>query len=254
MARLGDENRTNVTLDEISEPAQNAVLAAENRSFYTDPGISLHRHHPGGVEQRHRRLDPGWLDDHPAVREERLPDGGPDVQPQVPGALPGDQAGQQLHEGTDPRELPEHHLLRSRRLRHRGGRQHLLRRARRPAHRAAGRGARRPDPEPLALRPGRERRGRAGPLGPRARRDGRGGLARPPRSARPPPTREVQPNAGSVARHPGRSRGPHRPARAQRAARQGLHRPAALRRRSADHDDGGQGLRRTSPCRPSPTS
>ena len=41
MARLGDENRTNVTLDQIAEPAQNAVLAAENRSFYSDPGISL---------------------------------------------------------------------------------------------------------------------------------------------------------------------------------------------------------------------
>jgi membrane peptidoglycan carboxypeptidase len=41
MARLGSENRTNVTLDQISEPAQNAVLAAENRSFYTDPGISF---------------------------------------------------------------------------------------------------------------------------------------------------------------------------------------------------------------------
>src|SRR3954454_11297415 len=41
MARLGDENRTNVTLDKVSEPARNAVLAAENRSFYSDPGISL---------------------------------------------------------------------------------------------------------------------------------------------------------------------------------------------------------------------
>ena len=41
MARLGDENRTNVTLEQISEPAQHAVLAAENRSFYTDPGISF---------------------------------------------------------------------------------------------------------------------------------------------------------------------------------------------------------------------
>ncbi|MCW2633842.1 MAG: Peptidoglycan glycosyltransferase [Blastococcus sp.] len=41
MARLGSENRTNVTLDQISQPAQNAVLAAENRSFYTDPGISF---------------------------------------------------------------------------------------------------------------------------------------------------------------------------------------------------------------------
>ncbi|TFV67944.1 UNVERIFIED_ORG: penicillin-binding protein [Bacillus sp. AZ43] len=41
MARLGDENRTNVPLDQIAEPAQNAVLAAENRSFYSDPGISF---------------------------------------------------------------------------------------------------------------------------------------------------------------------------------------------------------------------
>jgi len=40
MARLGDENRTNVPLDRVSEAAQNAVLAAENRDFYTDPGIS----------------------------------------------------------------------------------------------------------------------------------------------------------------------------------------------------------------------
>src|ERR671920_1435447 len=41
MARLGDENRTNVELAQISKPAQEAVLAAENREFYTDPGISF---------------------------------------------------------------------------------------------------------------------------------------------------------------------------------------------------------------------
>ncbi|TFV85785.1 penicillin-binding protein [Blastococcus sp. CT_GayMR20] len=41
MARLGDENRTNVQLEEVSEPARNAVLAAENRSFFSDPGISF---------------------------------------------------------------------------------------------------------------------------------------------------------------------------------------------------------------------
>ncbi|MGY1681357.1 transglycosylase domain-containing protein [Geodermatophilus sp. SYSU D01176] len=40
MARLGAENRTNVPLAEVSEPAREAILAAENRSFYTDPGIS----------------------------------------------------------------------------------------------------------------------------------------------------------------------------------------------------------------------
>ncbi|WP_448626274.1 transglycosylase domain-containing protein [Geodermatophilus sp. URMC 64] len=43
MARLGseNENRTNVSLEQVSEPARNAILAAENRSFYTDPGISF---------------------------------------------------------------------------------------------------------------------------------------------------------------------------------------------------------------------
>jgi len=55
MARLGDENRTNVALDQISEPAQNAVLAAENRSFYSDPGISL----PGIVRATWNNLTGG---------------------------------------------------------------------------------------------------------------------------------------------------------------------------------------------------
>jgi membrane peptidoglycan carboxypeptidase len=43
MARLGVDggNRTNVDLAEVSEPAREAILAAENRSFYTDPGISF---------------------------------------------------------------------------------------------------------------------------------------------------------------------------------------------------------------------
>ncbi|MFL6112716.1 MAG: transglycosylase domain-containing protein, partial [Catenulispora sp.] len=41
MAQLGSENRTNVKLSQISKPAQEAVLAAENRSFYSDPGISF---------------------------------------------------------------------------------------------------------------------------------------------------------------------------------------------------------------------
>jgi len=43
MARFAaaEGNRTIVGLDQISEPVQNAVLAAENRAFYTDPGISF---------------------------------------------------------------------------------------------------------------------------------------------------------------------------------------------------------------------
>jgi len=41
MARLGNENRTSVTLAQVSQAAQNAVLSAENRSFRSDPGISV---------------------------------------------------------------------------------------------------------------------------------------------------------------------------------------------------------------------
>jgi membrane peptidoglycan carboxypeptidase len=41
LARLGSKNRTNVKLSQVSEPARDAILAAENRTFYSDPGISF---------------------------------------------------------------------------------------------------------------------------------------------------------------------------------------------------------------------
>jgi len=40
MARLGEENRTDVALSRVPEHVRRAVLAAENRSFYSDPGFS----------------------------------------------------------------------------------------------------------------------------------------------------------------------------------------------------------------------
>ncbi|MFF0410876.1 transglycosylase domain-containing protein [Kitasatospora sp. NPDC004745] len=41
MARVGQINRQEVPLDRVPEPVQWAVLAAENETFYEDPGISL---------------------------------------------------------------------------------------------------------------------------------------------------------------------------------------------------------------------
>jgi len=41
MARLGEENRTDVPLSRVPEHVRQAVLAAENRSFYSDPGFSV---------------------------------------------------------------------------------------------------------------------------------------------------------------------------------------------------------------------
>jgi len=40
LGRFGDTNRVIVPLSQMPEPLRNAVLAAENRSFYTDSGIS----------------------------------------------------------------------------------------------------------------------------------------------------------------------------------------------------------------------
>src|SRR5919197_3150191 len=40
LARIGPENRTDVPLSTVPEQVRWAVLAAENRTFYTDPGIS----------------------------------------------------------------------------------------------------------------------------------------------------------------------------------------------------------------------
>lgn len=41
VARVGEENRTDVGLEVVPEHVRNAVLAAENRGFYNDPGISF---------------------------------------------------------------------------------------------------------------------------------------------------------------------------------------------------------------------
>jgi len=41
IARLFEQDRTDVELAAVPEHTQRAVIAAENRSFYTDPGISL---------------------------------------------------------------------------------------------------------------------------------------------------------------------------------------------------------------------
>ena len=40
LGRVGAQNRIEVGLDKVSEPAQQAVLAAEDREFYSEPGIS----------------------------------------------------------------------------------------------------------------------------------------------------------------------------------------------------------------------
>ena len=109
---------------------KNAVIAIEDRRFYEHKGVDYQ-----GIARAlwQDMLPParraGRLDDHPAVREERA------VRPGQPLGLPEAARGgarlpprAQVVEGEDPHPVPEHRLLRQRRLRRRVGRAHLLRR------------------------------------------------------------------------------------------------------------------------------
>ena len=118
-----EEDRTNVQLDEV--PGRPAAGRARHRG----PGLlRARRHRPGRHRSRalprhpgHGR-HPGRLDDHPAVRQERLPHLRAQHRPQGEGGGARGEARARAQQGRDPRALPQHHLLRPRRLRRERGR------------------------------------------------------------------------------------------------------------------------------------
>ena len=73
IARIGSVNRQDVKLAQVPPDVRNAVLAAEDRNFYSEPGVSVPGILRAVVGQRDGRGGrAGRLDDHAAVREERL--------------------------------------------------------------------------------------------------------------------------------------------------------------------------------------
>ena len=117
------------------------LLRPPRRRRRRDPACRLHRR----GEAEHRA---GRLDDHRTAREERLRRLVHDrcrrrAVLRAPGAIgpredprgaPRGQARAAARQGSDPREVSEHGLLRPRRLRRRSRGTHLLRQAREPAH------------------------------------------------------------------------------------------------------------------------
>ena len=81
----GGENRIIVPLSKVPVHVRDAVLAAEDRGFYSEPGVSIKGSVRAAVNDV-RGGRPGRLDHHPAVREERLPQLRPDTEPQAQGA------------------------------------------------------------------------------------------------------------------------------------------------------------------------
>ncbi len=65
-------NRVDVNIDQIPAHVRDAAMAAEDRDFYTNPGFSFKGFFRAFEEQPRRRRPAGRLDDHAAVREERV--------------------------------------------------------------------------------------------------------------------------------------------------------------------------------------
>ncbi|CAM5603042.1 Biosynthetic peptidoglycan transglycosylase [Streptomyces tendae] len=92
LARDGEVNRESVGLARISKDAQHAVLAAEDRDFYTESAID-----PGAMVRAGWNTATGKGKQSgstitPAVRQELLPGPGADRHPQGEGVLHLDQA------------------------------------------------------------------------------------------------------------------------------------------------------------------
>ena len=224
-----------------------------DRPRHLDP-----RHGPSRVRDRPRRHPAGRLDHHPAVHQDQVPVLRPDGEPEVQGAVPRLQDQPAADQGGDPRGLPQHDLLRPRRVRDPGGEQGVLRRRRQEADRPAGRRAGQRDQQPGCVRPRRrgQHRAAAGALPLRARLHGRDPEDHPGRG------RQVRPQAAQVPRRP-HQRALRRPQGlpaqdgGARAGRRRLRLLRDQRRRAEDHhhlrpggaERGREGRRRPTPGR-----
>ena len=63
-------NRTEVTLDQIPKHVRDAVLAAEDRDFYSNPGFSIAGFARAARDNVLGKDTPGRVDHHAAVRQE----------------------------------------------------------------------------------------------------------------------------------------------------------------------------------------
>ena len=151
-------NRVDVNIDQVPVHVRQAVIAAEDRNFYSNPGFSFtgfarafKNNIFGGDTQGGSTITQQYVKNAlvgSAARRRRRP--GPQGQ--------GTRHRHQDVGGVVQRRcaagLSEHHLLRPRRLRHLGGVEGLLRQTRRSAHRRRRRTAGRADPAAVDAGPG----------------------------------------------------------------------------------------------------
>ena len=167
----GDESRVLVGTDDIAPIMRQAIVSVEDQRFFEHKGIDVR-----GVARalwqdvRHGRDRRGRLDDHAAVRQERLHPERADARAQGARGRARVAARAALEQGPDSHRVPQHHLLRARRVRHPAGRAHVLQEERGRARPRRGGAPRRDPGRPDALRPGGQPREREGPPAARPRR------------------------------------------------------------------------------------
>ena len=141
----GDESRVLLKdIDDVSPIMRQAIVSVEDRRFYEHNGVDtrgIARALWQDIRSQARRR--GWLHDHAAVRQERLRPQPEDDRAEGPRGGPRLAARAAVAEGPDPARLPQHDLLRQRRLRDPAGRPHVLRQGRRPPDARRVRAARR---------------------------------------------------------------------------------------------------------------
>ena len=165
LASFYDENRKYVTLDQVSEVMQHSIIAIEDARFYDHGALDVRgtlralfinqasdQVVQGGssITQQLVKLT---LQENATSDQQRAAASAKDYARKFDELRYAVWVEDHLDQAADPRALPQHGVLRRRRLRHRGRRAPLLQHHRGAAHADPGRPARRHREEPVGLRP-----------------------------------------------------------------------------------------------------
>ena len=159
IGRFAEQNRESIPLADIPQSMQDAAIAAEDRTFYTNNGIdpkgilrAAFSNAQGNATQGASTITQQYVKILYLSQERTL-------SRKVKEAFLSLKVQQEKSKSDDPRGLPEHHLLRPRRLRRPGRGQRLLRQAGQEADRPRVGDARRgaelaelPQPRPRRTR------------------------------------------------------------------------------------------------------
>ena len=141
LARLYLENREVVPISQISPDLVNAVVAVEDERFYQHKGVDPVGLVRAASSRPHRAIGraPRRSRSSTSATPSCSTSAPTSPRPQGPRGVPGAGAREALHQARDPRDVPQHRLLRRGRVRRRGRLADVLRKPGERAHTAAGR-------------------------------------------------------------------------------------------------------------------